>query len=142
MTNIKSYNELIKLPTLIDRFEYLKTCNVVGDETFGSHRHLNQVLYNSIKWKEIRRHIILRDKGCELGIKDYPIRGHIIVHHINPITENDILTHSEKIFDENNLISCSLDLHNAIHYKNSAVLDQLYFNVYEERYPNDTVPWR
>lgn len=113
---IKSYKELIKIPNFLDRYEYLKIGGFIGEETFGFDRYINQVLYRSSEWKRIRRNVIIRDNGNDLGIEGRPIGEHIIIHHINPLTKEMIKDRDPSIFDMNNLISCSLRTHNAIHY--------------------------
>lgn len=135
----KCYSELIKLPTLIERFEYLRTYSKVGEETFGGQRALNQYLYTkSNRWKSIRRKVILRDNGRDLGIDEFIIQGKIIVHHINPLTKEQLLNFDPCIFDMENLISCSHNTHNAIHYGDRSLLPQDPI----ERRPFDTCPWR
>ena len=138
MNNIKSYSELILLPTFEERFQYLKLSGKVGYETFGSHRYLNQVLYKSPKWKRSRREVIIRDNGFDLGHEDYPIYGKIYVHHINPITIEDILEERYWVFDPEYLISTSLNTHNAVHYGN----ENFKINCFVERKKNDTCLWR
>lgn len=135
---IKRYSELILLPSFEERFEYLKLGGAAFDETFGSKRYLNQALYKSEKWKSFRREIIIRDKGFDLGIADREIFGTIIVHHINPLSVEDILNHSSKIFDEENVITTCIATHNAIHYGDISKLMDNY--VVRER--NDTCPWK
>lgn len=115
--SIKTYSELIKIENYEERLTYLQLNSTVCLETFGYDRYLNQQLYNSRIWKDIRNKVILRDKGNDLADPNYPILGLIIVHHIEPITINDLRTMSSKIFDLDNLISCSLSTHNRIHYK-------------------------
>lgn len=112
----KRYSELILLPTFEERFEYLRFRGTVGDETFGGHRYLNQKLYLSPEWKAFRRRVVLRDNGCDLGCTDVPIGGPIYIHHLNPITQEDILERRECLFDMENVISVSFETHNAIHY--------------------------
>lgn len=114
----KSYSELLLLPTFEERFEYLKCCGVVGIETFGSKRYLNQILYRSAEWKNFKRRVILRDDGNDLGCADMPINGWVYVHHINPISVEDILERRSCVFDMNNAISVSFRTHNALHYSN------------------------
>lgn len=138
MTTIKTYSELITLPTFIERFEYLKIGGAVGRETFGYDRYLNQILYNSSDWRRFRRGIIIRDNGMDLACDGFEIFGKIIVHHIDPITVEDVLNRHPKIFDPENVISTSLDTHNAIHYGDEDLL--MYETV--ERRPNDTCPWK
>ena len=135
----KSYRELIKIPTFEERFEYLKIGADVGESTFGSKRYLNQILYKTDEWLSVRDKIIVRDKGCDLGIPDREIiGGRILVHHINPITIEDILNRDPKVFDPNNLITIAHMTHEAVHYGNEDLLikDPI------ERRPNDTCLWR
>lgn len=134
----KSYSELIRLPTYLERFRYLQINGAVGAETFGYDRYLNQILYRTVEWKRFRRDIILRDNGCDLACDDYEIFGRILVHHINPITVDDVLNRDPKIFDPNNVITTTLDTHNAIHYGDERllVMDPIV------RTKNDTCPWR
>ena len=135
----KCYSDLIKLPTLVERFEYLRTFSKVGEVTFGGQRQLNQLLYQkSDLWKSVRRKVIIRDNGFDLGLEGYSIVGKIIVHHINPLTKEQLLNFDPCIFDEENLISCSHDTHNAIHYGDKSLLPQDPI----ERRPFDTCPWR
>ena len=135
----KCYSELVKLKTLIERYEYLRTFSKIGEETFGGSRYLNQYLYTkSDLWKSVRRKIILRDNGRDLGLDDYIIQGRIIVHHINPLTKEQLLNFDPCIFDMENLISCSHNTHNAIHYGDKSLLPQDPI----ERRPFDTCPWR
>ena len=135
----KSYRELIKIPTFEERFEYLKIGAGVGKSTFGSKRYLNQILYKTDEWLSVRDKMIVRDKGCDLGIPDREIiGGRILVHHINPITIEDILNRDPKVFDPNNLITIAHMTHEAVHYGNEDLLikDPI------ERRPNDTCLWR
>lgn len=136
----KSYKELQLLSSFAERFKYLKLNGRVGEETFGLERYLNQVLYRSKEWKEIRRKVIIRDEGCDLGIPDREIaKGDtLIVHHINPISLKYILERDPSLFDLDNLICCSNNTHNAIHYgdENLMLLD------ISERRPGDTCPWK
>lgn len=134
----RSYLELIQLKTFEDRFEYLRLDGVVGAETFGSSRQLNQALYRSYEWKKIRDMIILRDDGCDLGIKGRDIYKQPYIHHLNPITKKQILDRDPIIFDPNNLITVSYQTHQAIHYgdKSILLLDPV------ERFANDVAPWR
>lgn len=134
----KSYSELMKLNTFEERFEYLALHGVVGAETFGSNRCLNQDFYRRKEWKDARRTVIIRDNGCDLGIKDRQIVDRIYVHHINPITLEDVLNARPILFDPENLICVSYTTHEAIHYgdKSLLMLDE------PERKPNDTCPWK
>lgn len=136
---IKTYTELIKRETLIDRFRYLKiTDRKVGEDTFGCDRYLNQLFYRLPEWKETRRKIIIRDQGGDLGLANYPIKGTIIVHHMIPITPEDIINRASILFDPEYLISTSFITHNAIHYGD----ENLLFQDPIERRPNDTCPWK
>lgn len=136
---MKSYNELITMPTFEERFRYLKVYGVIGNQTFGYDRYLNQKLYNtSSEWKRVRDKVILRDNGCDLGCEGFEIYGKIIIHHINPITVEDIVTCNPCVFDLNNLISTSHNTHNAIHYGNEKSLIVAPI----ERKQYDTCPWR
>ena len=137
MTN-RAYSELIALPTFIERFNYLKLDGIVGQETFGYDRYLNQTLYRTAEWKRFRREIIVRDNGCDLACEGYEIVGKILIHHINPITVEDIMRRDPKIFDPENVISTTLNTHNAIHYGD----EELLITGPIERKPNDTCPWR
>ena len=139
MTNIKTYSELITLPTFRERFCYLKIGGRVGEETFGWDRKINQYFYQrSDEWKSIRNYVIVRDNGCDLGIEGYDIYSHIIVHHINPITVEDIRMSSDYLLDPEFLICTSLNTHNAIHYGDESLL----YTSLIERTKNDTCPWR
>ena len=132
----KSYSELMQLKTFDERFNYLKLDGRVGECTFGYARHLNQMLYKSEKWLEARDNAIVRDEGCDLGIE--PIKIRILVHHINPLTPEDIEEMSYKIFDLNNLITTTYDTHRAIHFGKYDFLKDRSIIV---RHPNDTSPW-
>lgn len=136
--SIKTYSEVIQLPTFLDRYRYLRIGGRVGVETFGYDRYLNQTLYRTPEWKRFRREIILRDNGCDLGCDDYEIVGNILVHHIEPITVEDVLKRDPKIFDPDNAISTSLNTHNAIHYGDESLL----ITEPLERIKNDTCPWK
>lgn len=138
MKNIKSYSELVRLTSFEERFQYLLLNGSVGEDTFGSHRYLNQALYNSPKWKRCRRSIIIRDNGCDLGVDGFEINGLVVVHHINPITVDDILNENFAVFDQDNLICVSNLTHKAIHYSNESLLPSSLV----ERQPFDTCPWR
>jgi len=135
----KSYDELIKLNTYAERFRYLKLNGSVGSETFGEERHLNQQFYTSPEWKEVRRYILIRDMGCDLGLHGYEIDGPIYVHHINPITADDIINRRPTIVDVNNLICVSMGTHNALHYGDMSWINNM--DIVERR-PGDTCPWR
>lgn len=139
-TIYKTYSDLIKIETFEGRFNYLKLSGVVGESTFGGHRYLNQILYKSEKWLSSKREVILRDNGCDLAHKDYQIHGSVYIHHINPITIDDILNERPCVFDLENLISTSFKTHNAIHY--GTTIDFLVKKEPIERIKNDTCPWR
>lgn len=140
MTNIKTYSELITIPSFIERYRYLKLDGCVGQETFGSSRYLNQLLYRSPEWRRFRREIIVRDNGCDLACSDYEISDgiKILIHHINPITLRDIERRDSKIFDRDNVVCTVLNTHNAIHYGDETLLDTGAIT----RTPFDTCPWR
>lgn len=134
----RTYDELVKLPTFEERFKYLQINGQCSVETFGGHRLLNQMLYRSPQWEEIRRRVIIRDNGCDLGIEDRPIHEKILIHHINPITIEQVTNFDPAIFDLNNLICCSHNTHNAIHYGS---VDKLTPSKPIERKPGDTRLW-
>lgn len=135
---IRTYSELILLPTFKERFEYLSLNGVVGDETFGSTRYFNQKFYRSEKWRRIRNQVILRDNGCDLGIEDYEIGGRIIIHHMNPISLSDIEKQSDWLLNPEYLICVCNNTHQAIHYGSFDLLPK----PPTERRANDTCPWR
>ena len=137
-SNSKSYSELLTLPTFRERYDYLKLTGAVGDETFGAERYLNQVLYNSAEWKRARREVLMRDDGCDLADPTHPLFDKVIVHHINPITIEDVVNRAPSLFDPENLICVSHATHNAIHYGDATQLQDLP----PERTPNDTCPWK
>ncbi len=134
----KCYSELIALPTFIERYRYLKLNGVVGEDTFGFKRWLNQVLYTSSDWKSFRREIARRDNGCDLAVRGFEVYGPVIIHHIVPITYEDVLNRSECLFDPENVILTQLSTHNAIHYGDESLLNIAPV----ERTPNDTCPWK
>ena len=139
MRTIRTYSELIKLPTFEDRYEYLKLNGKIGEETFGFDRYINQQLYQrSKKWKSVRDKVIIRDNGCDLSMEGYEIWGKIIIHHMNPITIEDIERESDFVFNPEYLISTSLNTHNAIHYGD----ENLLIKAPIERTKYDTCPWR
>lgn len=135
---MKIYSELNKLKTFKERFEYLKLNGKVGYETFGYDRYLNQSFYLSKEWKQIRRDVIIRDNGCDLGLEDYSIFGRIIIHHMNPIDKTDILSHSDILLNPEYLICVSSATHKAIHYGDYSLIS----NEPIIRTVNDTCPWR
>ena len=138
MMSIRTYSELITLPTFEERFKYLQLNGQVGESTFGFDRYMNQVFYRSQKWKSIRDFVIIRDCGCDLGVEGYDIHGKIIIHHINPISLDDIMKERSIVFDPENLVCVSFNTHNAIHYGDASLLSTAPI----ERTPNDTCPWR
>lgn len=121
---IRTYKELSRLQTFEERFEYLKLSGSIGTETFGFDRYINQMFYRSKEWKSIRNHVIVRDNGCDLGIEGREIQKGIIVHHINPIKIDDIVSATEFLMNPDYLICTSLKTHNAIHYGDSNLLDK------------------
>ena len=151
---MKTYSELMKLKTFKERFEYLKIGGRVGDLTFGPNRYINQRLYHSLRWAHFKDEMLIRDNGCDLAIPDrvidgsiaqvgsdgkYRLKEPVYLHHINPVTDEDILFENPAVFDPENVICCSRLTHEAIHYSDYSLLDG-----YElvERFPNDTAPWR
>lgn len=147
--SIRSYSELIKLPTYEERFKYLQLNGAVGKDTFGYDRYLNQALYRSPEWKRFRRDIIIRDNGCDLACEGYEInswkdkngkvhRPRILIHHMNPITVEDVVRRSSCVFDPENVITTVHNTHNAIHYGD----ENLLITSPIERTANDTCPWK
>lgn len=138
---IRTYSELIRLETFEERFEYLKIFGIVGEDTFGYDRYLNQLFYKSPEWQDIRDYVITRDGGCDLAIPDREIHGEpILIHHMNPITKEDILNKTDFLLNPNYLITTVDATHKALHYGNR-MLDNNY-NKPVQRYKNDTCPWR
>lgn len=135
---IKSYSKMLTFPTLEERFRYLELKGSVGKDTFGYDRYLNQILYHSGEWKSFRNDIIIRDNGCDLACEGHEIHKRILVHHINPITVEDVLNRSPKVFDPENVVCVSHITHNAIHYGD----ENLLITAPIERSQNDTCPWR
>ena len=136
--SIRTYSELIAIPTFEERFKYLQLNGNVGAETFGYDRVFNQRFYSSLEWKRLRDEIIFRDNGCDLGILDRRIMGKIFIHHMNPIMLEDIRESSEFLLNPEYLICMSFETHNAIHYGD----DNLLFKAPIERKQYDTCPWR
>lgn len=137
---MKSYSELIKIPTFEERLAYLQDVHYVGAETFGGFRRLNQELYLSKRWKSTRNLVIIRDNGKDMAIpyEEYVIKGSMYVHHINPLTPEDLFEfNSKKIFDLENLILVSRTVHDMIHY--GGKIEDIY-NINERR-PGDTIGW-
>ena len=135
---IRTYSELITLPTFEERFRYLKLDGVVGKETFGFNRWLNQELYHSDSWLKFRDDIIIRDNGCDLGVPGFEIFSSVLIHHLNPITYDDVLNRRPCVFDADNVICTKLSTHNAIHYGDESLL----ITAPIQRSLNDTCPWR
>lgn len=138
MSNLRTYKELQQLQTFDERFKYLQLHGQIGKETFGYNRYLNQQFYRSKEWKDVRRIVILRDHGCDLGIMDRLITGRIYIHHMNPITRDDLVNRSDLVLNPNYLICVSSMTHEAIHYGDKDLL----ISDYIERSPYDTCPWR
>lgn len=136
---IRRYSELIKIPTFIERYRYLKLSGSVGVDTFGFDRWLNQMFYKSPEYRKVRLEVILRDNGCDLGIDEFEIAGKVIIHHMNPITQTDILKRSDFALDPEYMICVSHGTHNAIHYGDEKLLP---VSNIVERKPNDTIPWK
>ena len=135
---IRTYNELMLLPTFKERFEYLKLSGRVGEETFGFDRWLNQKFYRSAEWKHLRDQVIIRDNGCDLGVEGREIYGKILIHHMNPISKKDILERTDLLLNPMYLISVTKQTHDAIHYSDESIL----MNDPIVRSKNDTCPWR
>lgn len=135
---IRTYNELMLLPTFEERFEYLKLSGRVGEETFGFDRWLNQKFYRSAEWKHLRDQVIIRDNGCDLGVEGREIYGKILIHHMNPISKKDIIERTDLLLNPMYLISVTKQTHDAIHYSDDSILmkDPIV------RSKNDTCPWR
>lgn len=133
-----SYSELISLDDFIDRFKYVQLSGIIGEETFGFSRYLNQNFYRSVEWKRFRNHIIMRDLGKDLAHPDFDICGRIVIHHLNPIIKNDIIMHSDRLMDPENVVCVSDLTHKAIHYGDESLL----INDIIVRRPNDTCPWK
>lgn len=135
---MRTYKELIEFKTFKERFDYLKLNGMVGNDTFGFDRWLNQRFYKSAEWKHIRNFVILRDNGCDLGLAGNDISGKILIHHMNPISIDDIENRSDILLNPDYLICVSHNTHNAIHYGDSDLL----LKVPLQRTKNDTCPWK
>lgn len=136
--SIRTYSELITLPTFEERYKYLRLRGRVGEETFGFDRWLNQVFYKSKEWLSVRDYVIIRDNGCDLGIAGREIFGKILVHHMNPIRIEDIVRRSDYLLNPEYLICTIKNTHDAIHYGD----ENLLFTIPRERTINDTCPWK
>ena len=138
MTKIRTYSEIVKIPTFEERYEYLKLNGEVGSSTFGYDRYINQNFYRSKEWRHTRRAVIVRDNGLDLGLEDHSIYGKILIHHMNPLMIEDFEENRSNLFDPEYLICVSHLTHNAIHYGDASLLpkDPVV------RRPNDTSPWK
>jgi len=137
MTRIRTYSELRRIRTFVERFEYLSLPGMVGRDTFGFDRYLNQTFYRSNEWRQIRNSIIIRDNGCDLGIAGYEIHDRLYIHHMNPINASEIIYGDSTLLDPEFLITTTHSTHNAIHYGNANSLTSLLV----ERKPGDTKLW-
>jgi hypothetical protein len=137
MTIVRSYSELRSLDTFEDRYDYLRLKGVVGEATFGYDRYINQALYQSNEWRNARRLAIIRDNGCDLGVFGYEIYDEILVHHMNPISVDDIINRADLVLDPEFLITTTMTTHNAIHYGDQTLLR----TPFVERNPGDTKLW-
>lgn len=135
---IRCYSDLIQLETFKERYYYLKLHGKVGEDTFGFDRYINQSLYKSNKWKRTRSQVIIRDNGCDLGIEGHELDKYIVIHHMNPLTLEDIEEERDVVFNPEYLISCSSRTHKAIHFGDENLLPKDFV----ERRPNDTCLWR
>lgn len=138
MKNIRTYSDLITLPTFKERYEYLRLDGIVGEETFGFDRYINQIFYKSKEWLEVRDYVIIRDNGCDLGIEGHEIHNRILIHHMNPIRKEDILNRSDILLNPEYLITTTKRTHDAIHYGDKKNL----LDTPIERIKNDTCPWK
>lgn len=134
---IRTYSELIEFNTFEQRFEYLSLKGEVGHETFGFDRWINQQFYTSRQWRQLRQKIIVRDNGCDLGVDGYEIHSRLLVHHMNPLVQSDIVHGTQYALDPEFLICVTHDTHNAIHYGDASLLAK----PYEPRRPGDTKLW-
>lgn len=137
MTRLRSYRELRSLRTIEERFDYLTLKGEVGRSTFGFDRYINQQFYRSREWRQLRNHVIARDNGCDLGVDGFEIHDRIIIHHMNPMSPQDIIHEDGTILDPEYLISASHATHNAIHYGDAQLLPR----VFRDRQSGDTKLW-
>lgn len=135
---IRCYSDLIQLNSFIERYRYLKIYGRVGEDTFGFDRYVNQALYKSQRWRKTRGDVIIRDNACDLGVDGYEMGDYIVVHHMNPITLEDIEEERDNVFNPEYLISCSSRTHKAIHFGDESLLPKEPV----VRKPNDTCLWR
>jgi hypothetical protein len=134
----RCYTDLIQLPTFKERYEYLRLAGIVGRDTFGFDRYLNQKFYHSAEWKKIRRDVIIRDEGRDLAMEGYELQDNIFIHHMNPMVPEDLINVPEWILNPEYLVCVSKRTHDAIHFGDASILPQLPM----ERTPNDTCPWK
>lgn len=139
MSKKRTYSELISIPTFEERYRYLKLNGVIGEDTFGYDRYLNQLFYRSKEWRKVRNEVLLRDNGFDLACDGYNIPGKVLIHHMNPITLKDIQQRNDEILNPEYLICVSFDTHNAIHYGDDSRILTVEPIV---RTRNDTCPWR
>lgn len=139
MSFLRTYNELMQLNTFEDRFNYLSLKGAVSKETFGFDRYLNQKFYKSREWESIRNKIMIRDNGCDMALADFPIHGKIIIHHMNPVTLDELKNNPQMLLNPEYLICVSHDTHNYIHYGDSSVVDK---HTLHERVSGDTLLWK
>ena len=137
MTRVRTYSELRRFDTFEERYEYLRLGGGVGESTFGFDRYINQAFYRSSLWKQVRNQVIVRDNGCDLGILDYPINGSLLVHHINPMSVDDLIHHEDWVLNPEYLITTTHDTHNAIHYGDQSLLKK----PFTPRQMGDTKLW-
>lgn len=137
--NIRTYSELIVLPSFKERYKYLRLGGAVGEETFGCDRYLNQIFYKSKEWFAVRDEVIFRDNGCDLAIPGREILTRAIIHHMNPLSKADILNRTDFLLNPEYLICVSKRTHDAIHYGDDSILLP---DILTERSPNDTCPWK
>ena len=135
---IKCYSELQQLSTFEERYNYLRLSGRVGQDTFGFDRVFNQMFYSSREWKAVRNRVIIRDLGCDLGVEGYDIHGRILIHHMNPITLDDIRFNTDFLMDPEYLVTTTHSTHNAIHYGDESLIQKAPI----ERRRNDTCPWK
>ncbi len=137
MARIRRYSELKRIDSFEERFEYLSLRGTVGESTFGFERHINQSFYRSVEWRQIRHHVIARDLGCDMAFPEHEIHDRVIIHHMNPMTVDEIIHGEEQILNPDYLITVSHNTHNAIHYGDSNLLPKPLI----ERRPGDTRLW-
>ena len=135
---LRTYTELIQIPSFKERYEYLRLRSNVGEDVFGFDRYLNQRFYHSAEWKRIRRDIIIRDEGRDLAMPGYELNEGIYIHHMNPIDRQDIIDYTEFLSNPEYLVCVSKRTHDAIHFGDSTLLPALP----TERTPNDMCPWK